>query len=280
MEDIAAVEAQLRAAEAGLSAARAAAGRSEVDDADVAAASGAVRQAQDGLRAAEASRLEMEVAATDIRAAQAAYNQAVAAYELAAQQLESADIVSPLNGIATQVAVQVGEMAGPGMPMLTVVGTAGVYVEAAAPSRVLQGLRAGQVATVTVEALRGRTFTGSVTSVGVVAGPDGRTFPVRIDLSAPAGVLKPGAAARATVVTARFPDAVTVPEAALRPEGERTAVWVVREGKVTEALVEPGVEAEGRVMVRGDVHPGEPVVLSTDAGVRPGQMVRVELETP
>ncbi|MGV3719516.1 MAG: efflux RND transporter periplasmic adaptor subunit, partial [Actinomycetota bacterium] len=277
-EEVAAAEAQVRSAEAALSAARTAANRSEVDDADLAAAKGAVRQAQDGLRAAEASRVEMELADSDIRAAQAAYNQAVAAYELAGQQIDSADIVSPLDGIATQVAVNPGEMAGPGMPLMTVVGSAGAYLEAAAPSRVLQGLRAGQPATVTVDSLRGKTFAGRVTSVGAVAGPDGRTFPVRIDLSAPAGALKPGAAARATVVTETYPEAVTVPEAALRLDGERTAVWVVRDGKVTEVLVAPGVQADGRTMVRGDVRPGEPVVLSTDTGVRPGQSVRVEME--
>jgi len=278
-EDISAAEAQVRSAEAGLSAARAAANRSEVDDADLAAAKGAVRQAQDGLRAAESARLETGLSESDIRAAQAAYNQAVSAYELATQQLDSAEVVSPLDGIATQVNTHAGEIAGPGMPLLTVIGTAGVYLDAAASSRVVQSLRPGQPVEVTVDSFRGRPIAGVVTSLGAVAGADGRSFPVRIDLSAPPGQLKPGAAARATIVTASFPDAVTVPEAALRSEGDRTTVWLVRGGKVIDTPVELGVQSDGRVQVRGDVRSGDPVVLSADGVAQPGQAVRLEMES-
>jgi HlyD family secretion protein len=275
-EDIAAAEAQVRSAEAALSAAKTAASRDELDRADVAAAQSQVRQAEEGLHTAQATRAELELADTDVKAARAAYEQAVAASRLASQQLESASIVSPIDGVVTGVNIHVGEMAGPGMPLVTLVGTSGVYLEAAAPASIVRDLRPGQAVTVTVDTRRGATFAGSVLSVGSVAGPDGRSFPVHVSLSAVEGVLQPGASAQGEVLVESFPDAATVPQEAVRSEEERAVVWLVRDGKIVEVPVVAGVQDRTRTMVRGDVRAGEPVVLTTTSGVRPGDRVQVE----
>jgi HlyD family secretion protein len=272
-EEIAAAEAQVRSAESALSAAQAAASRDEVNNADLGAARAQVRQAENGLQAALASRNELQVARSDIRAARAGYEQAQAASRLAAQQLSSAEIVSPVDGTATALTVNVGEMAGPGQPVVTVVGTAGVYLEAAAPSRLLAALQPGQNATVTVDTVRGQTFFGTVRAIGSVAGPDGRSFPVHIDVSAPAGVLKPGGRARAEVRAESHPGATTVPVEALRTEAGKTAVWVVRNRRVVAVAVETPLQDERRAMVYGDLRPGDEVIVTGAPGVSPGDEV-------
>lgn len=274
-EEIQAAEAQVHSAEAALSAAKIAGSRQALDRADIAAAEAQVRQAEDGLKAALASRAELQVAATDTRAARAAYDQAVAGSRLAGQQVDAAVLTSPVDGMVTAVNVNVGEMAGPGRPVVTVVGTAGVYLEVAAPSRLLAQLRPGQETSVRVDALPGQVFRGTLRSIGTVAGPDGRSFPVRIDLSAPPGVLKPGGLARAEVTAETYPDSVTVPVQALHTEGSSTSVWVVRGGRVARVPVETPLQDERRAMVRGDLRAGEPVVLSGSPGLGPGDEVEV-----
>lgn len=96
---------------------------------------------------------------------------------------------------------------------------------------------------------------------------------MQIDLSAPGGVLKPGGFATAQIVVERHEEAVTVPVDALRAEGERVSVWVVRGGKVVEVPVKTPIQDERRAMLEGDVRAGEPVVVSSAAGVRPGEAV-------
>jgi HlyD family secretion protein len=272
-EEIEAAEAQVRSAEAAVSAAKVAANREELDDADVAAARGQLRRAEEGLKAAEASRAELEIARSDIRAARADYDRALAAARLAAQQLSGAEIVSPMDAVVTAVQANVGEMAGPGHPLVTLVGTAGVYLEAAAPSRMLADLAPGRAAAVTVDSLPGRTFPGTIRSVGRIAAGDGRSFPVEIDVSAPAGLLKPGGLARAEVVTTENSGGVTVPLAALRSEGGASVVWVVRERRIRQVPVEVPVQDERRAKVRGDLRAGEPVVVSGGAALAPGDEV-------
>jgi RND family efflux transporter MFP subunit len=275
-EDIAAAEAQVRTAEAALSAARAAADRSDVDRLTVSQAQSQFRQAQDGLKSAIAARSEVQVAESDVSAARAAYEQAMAASRLAAQQLEGASLTSPVDGVVTAVNTHAGEMAGPGQPLVTVVGTSGVYLEAAVPSRLLPELRPGEPAVLSVEALGGRTFRGVVRSVSTVAGPDGRSFPVRIDVSAPAGALKPGAYARAVVTVEASATALSVPVTALRTEGGKTAVWVVRDGRIAEVPVVVTVQDAARATVRGDLRSGEAVALPGAAGVAPGDAVETQ----
>lgn len=272
-EEIAAAEAQVRSAAAGLEAARAAAARDEVDRADLAAARTQLQRAEDGLRAAEATRAELDLVRSDIRAARAAFEQAEAAARLAAQQVTSADIVSPVDGVVSAVTAHVGEMAGPGHPLVKVTGSAGVYLDAAAPSRLLADLREGQEAEVLVDALPGRKLRGTVRSVGNVAARDGRSFPVRIDLSAPAGLLKPGGFARAEVVVERFPAAVTAAVQALRTDGETTSVWVVRRRKVVEVPVRVPTQDDRYAALQGEIAAGEAVIMSSTPGLRPGDEV-------
>lgn len=274
-EEIAAAEAQVRSAEAGLTAARAAGGREDVDRLDIAAARAQQAQAEDGLRSAEASRSEIELAEQDVRAARAGYSQAVSGWQLASQQIRDASILSPLDGVVSSVAVHVGEVAGPGRPIVTVQGTAGVYLDAAVPARVLSQVRVGLEARISLDALPGREFSGTVQSVGGQAGADGRSFPVHIDINAPAGVLKPGAFARADLVSETYANALTVPVEAVRNGAHASSVWVVRAGKVAEVPVEVPLQDEHRAMVRGALRAGDAVIAAPAPGLSSGDAVRV-----
>lgn len=274
-EDIEAARQQVRIAEAGLEAARSAANREAIDKADLEAARGQVTQAENGLRAAEASRAELDTIRQDIRAARAAYEQATSGHRLAVRQLEGLQLVSPVDGVATSVSTNVGEIAGPGRPLVTVVGTSGVYMEAGVPARTLAQLSPGMQVTVTVDSLPGRKFPGAIRSIGATAEQDGRTFPVRIDVHAPAEVLKPGALARAEVTTGGDETAVAVPSQAVQVEGDETAVWVVRNGTAERVAVQVPFEESGRSFVRGNVRPGDQVVLSGAAGLTPGAQVEI-----
>ncbi len=288
-EEIAAAEAQVRQAEAGVTAAKAGANRDEVSRAEIAAAQSQLRQAEDGVKTALATRDEMRVAQQDVRAAQAAYEQASAAAALAGQQLASARITSPAAGTVTAVNVDPGELAGPGMPAVTVTGTGNIYMEAAVPSRLLAQLRAGQTAKITVDALGKRALTGTVRSVSQTAGPDGRSFPVEIELAYGGGTLTAGAAARAEIQVESFLSALTVPVTAIhasertsgQPSGDASTatstVWVVRDRKLVLVPVNVAFQDAERAVVQGDLKAGEPVLVTVSAGLRAGDEVDFQI---
>lgn len=274
-EDIEAARQQVRIAEAGLEAAKSAANREAIDKADLEAAQGQVRMAEDGLRTAEASRAELETIRQDIRSARAAYEQALSGHRLAVRQLEGLEIVSPVDGIATSVSTNPGEIAGPGRPLVTVVGTSGVYLQAGVPARTLPQLSPGMAVTVTVDSVPGRRFPGAIRSIGATADQDGRTFPVRIDVHAPAGLLKPGALARAEVQSGGEQLQVTVPSEAVQVEGDQSSVWVVRNGAAEKVPVQVPLQEGGLSFISGAVQPGDQVAVSGAAALTPGSRVEV-----
>jgi RND family efflux transporter MFP subunit len=275
-EEVGAAEAQVRSAEAALQAARAAAEREEVDRAEIAAAQAGLRRAEAGLASALASRAELEVAASETRAARAAYEQAREAAQLAARQVGETVIQSPFEGTVSEVFAAVGEMAGPGLPLVRVLGRSGVYLEAAVSARHLEDLHPGADAAVTVDALPGQVFPGAVRTVSRAAGTDGRSFTVAIDLSAGAGLLQAGAAARAVVTVERHEAALAVPRSALRTDDGETSVWVIRRNVLEEVPVEVGLRDGDLVQVVGDLRPDDLAALPGLSSLRPGDPVRTQ----
>lgn len=230
---IAARQAALRAAEAALAAAtaqRALAGQD--NDRAEALASGA-RERLDQTRAAlEMAKQQVSIAQADLENARAALAEAEAAREelvvlqrqlaeldpeeqrLRAQRqraaLDLADraIVMPFDGVVDQIFVDEGEYVTPGQRLLMVHDPERVRVEANVKETDIRFFRPGKTVTITVDALPGRRFEGTVSRVGQAAtsefallpnpNPSGnftkitQRLPVRIDVAQVGGALKPG----------------------------------------------------------------------------------------
>ncbi len=273
-EEIAAAEAQVRQAEAALRAAEAGADRGSIQKTDLAAAQGALVRAHAGVRRAMEGQGEIAIAEANVRAAALQLQQASIATTQARTQVSECRITCPLPGIVRSVSIHVGELAQPGIPLVMIAGTAGVFLDAAIPARLLARLRPGQAAVITIDALPGARINGRVRSVGQAAGPDGRSFPVALDILGNPAALKPGAAGRAEIRVESYEGALTVPVSAVRSEAGAASVWVIRDGKIEEAPVEVPYQDEQWAVIRGYVRRHEPVVLTLLPGLRPGDRVR------
>jgi multidrug resistance efflux pump len=107
-------------------------------------------------------------------------------------------LTSPLDGVVSSLAAKVGEMAQPGMPLLTIVSLTGLRVEALVPARQLTRLRVGQDARVTVDTQPGKAFGVILKEMAQVAESDGRSFRVVFRFVQPSA-LRPGQTARLLV---------------------------------------------------------------------------------
>ncbi len=178
------------------------AGKTRVETAkrDVAAAELGVRNAERGVEQAKEARGQLALIDTDIRSAEAGLRLAIEKQEAALAQIEKTRLRSPLAGEIAAVHVNVGEVAGAGRPLVTVASTSGLHVAATVPSRFLPNVRAGRAVTIELDGARGKVLRGRVRDVSLVANPDGRSYPARIDvMDAAAGRLLPGARARVSL---------------------------------------------------------------------------------
>jgi HlyD family secretion protein len=158
--------------------------------------------AQAELKATEAQALS---AGADLR-------QREANLALTKVRLSDTVIRSPITGVVTLKAHEVGEMVAPGGTILTLVDPSDLWVRVDLDETLIAKVRLGAEAEVRVDALPGRRFTGEVIEVGRVGEfatqrdvtrgrQDIKTFRVKVRVPKGDGLLKPGMTATVRIQT-------------------------------------------------------------------------------
>jgi HlyD family secretion protein len=158
----------------------------------------------------------------------------------------------------------------PGTTIMTISDLAVINAEVKVAEAEILNVKVGQPATVTLEALPGRTFTGEVVEVGasalplVGAGAAAREFKVKVRVKDPQEGLRPGLTGDAEILVGEAKDALAVPLQAvvLRAEAgrERTGVFV-REGQTARFVpVETGMIGGLEIEVKKGLEEGREIV--------------------
>ena len=176
----------------------------------------------------------------------------------------SVAIKSPLDGVVIERHATPGEVADPEKPLFVVADTRRVWVTGRVYEQDVALIRRGADATITLEAFRGRSWTGKVAYVATVLDQATRTLGIRVELDNQEGVLRPGmfGLIRLAAEGQAGAPVPVVPEAAVQTVEDREVVFVPgdEEGEYRAVAVELGERAGGKVVVRSGVAVGDPVV--------------------
>jgi Cu(I)/Ag(I) efflux system membrane fusion protein len=172
---------------------------------------------------------------------------------------------SPVSGIVTERKALQGMRFMPGEALYQVVDLSAVWVIAEVFEQDLGLVRQGAMAKVAINAYPDRSFSGRATYVYPNLTPETRTIPVRIELSNPGGVLKPGMYASVELSGGGRAKAITVPHSAVIDSGVRQIVLVqTGEGRFAPRDVKLGMRGEEYVEVLEGVKEGEAVVTAAN----------------
>ncbi|TPG05899.1 efflux RND transporter periplasmic adaptor subunit [Rhodanobacter glycinis] len=170
---------------------------------------------------------------------------------------------APQAGVVTTLDVREGQRVTAGQTLMTLNGLSTVWVEAALPQMAASTVRSGTPVTVTVDALAGRSFRGSVETLLPDIDPMTRTQRARIVLDNPDGALSPGMFATVQLNPAQGEAVPVVPDDALIATGSQTRVIVAEDGGHFRAVaVRAGRSAGGYTEIRDGLAGGEKVVVS------------------
>jgi hypothetical protein len=133
----------------------------------------------------------------------------------------------------------------------------------------LDKVRAGLPAVVTVDALPGKKFIGTVSRIAPLPNaqsmwmnPDLKVYTTNIDLESPDPGLRSGMSCKADIIVEQYQDVVYIPvQCVLRVDGQPT-VYVVKDGKVEKRSVEIGLDDDIMIMIRSGLSEGEVVQLA------------------
>jgi RND family efflux transporter MFP subunit len=193
--------------------------------------------------------------------AEAAYKAAQASAGASGATLSHANVTAPIAGIVAGRHTELGEMATPGKPLITVFDPKGMRVIASVPQFKLAEIRkAGKAKVEFPES--GRWLDATRVEILPAADPRSHTVTARLYLPDNIDGVIPGMAARAHFVAGQGTK-LTVPPGAVLRRGEVTAVYVLddkstprlRQVRLGEAV------AGGRLEVLAGIKPGDRVAL-------------------
>ena len=203
--------------------------------------------------------------------AEARVKSAEAALAEAEYQLERASIKAPYAGIVLDVNTNPGEFIGSGAPVVSLLDTQSIEVEASVPSRYISVLEPGLEVTATTEV--GDPVEMAVRVLLPVEDQSTRTRPVRF--TSPQ-LLEFERLAIGQSITVQIPisaprDVLSVPKDALVQARGGWTVFVAEDGKAQPRQVTIGVALGDRFEVLTGLTEGDIVVTRGNERLRPGQ---------
>ena len=203
--------------------------------------------------------------------AEARVKSAEAALAEAEYQLERASIKAPYAGIVLDVNTNPGEFIGSGAPVVSLLDTQSIEVEASVPSRYISVLEPGLEVTATTEV--GDPVEMAVRVLLPVEDQSTRTRPVRF--TSPQ-LLEFERLAIGQSITVQIPisaprDVLSVPKDALVQARGGWTVFVAEDGKAQPRQVTIGVALGDRFEVLAGLTEGDIVVTRGNERLRPGQ---------
>lgn len=208
--------------------------------------------------------------------AKASFNQAAAHLDVARKALSDATLCAPMDGFIAKRSIEVGDTAAPGRPVFEIVQMDPVEVNVGVPETDVHLVRIGQKADISVPALPGKTFQGTVRVINVSADPNTRTYMTRISVANPEHSLRVGMVAEATVRGDQTIAMVTLPgDAVVRDPQGATQVYVYypEQKRVYAKRVEIGAAVNKDVVIKSGLSGNELIVLAGQTKLKNGQAV-------
>jgi RND family efflux transporter MFP subunit len=192
-----------------------------------------------------------------------------------------ATIVSPIDGIVSDRAVEPGEAVKDGALLLTVVDTRTLQLRAQVGVDEAMRVRPGAPVVFTLDAVRGEMFQGRVARVDPRADPATRQVGVSLELPNRDGRIVAGQFAHGRVLMGEPAPMVAVPLSAVTDSAGHARVFVVHDGRLTEREITlgPRDDAQGLVGVRVGLQAGDQVLAVSVAGAADGLSVTMAHDT-
>lgn len=153
----------------------------------------------------------VEIAEKTVEAARGQVEQAEASLEIVKVRIAHLTLSSPISGVVADRYAEIGEIAQPGVPILTITELAEVTLTAYVPERQIGLVTLGQTALISVDSYPNETFSGRVVHISTRAlftpkniqlkeDREKMVFGVDIRLTNPLSKLKPGMPADAEIL--------------------------------------------------------------------------------
>ncbi len=234
-----------------------------------------VKRLRSLVRKSAANQSSLDEAESQLGALLAQRTAARVRLQQAERDVARARITSPIDGKVDARHISIGDYVQTATPLFQIVSVDALRVRLPFPESLGAALRPGLPVRLATPVAPDQAVASEITDVRPEINRSNRAIQVIVDLDNP-GQWEPGASVTAAVRVALREHAVVVPEASVvrRPAGR--VVYVIRDGRAVQRVVETGLRQSGLVEIRSGLEPGEIVAAAGAGFLTDGVSVRVQ----
>ncbi|HQZ82421.1 MAG TPA: efflux RND transporter periplasmic adaptor subunit [Pyrinomonadaceae bacterium] len=229
---------------------------------------------------ARANAQVAEKAISSAQAQEAAAKAAVASAEAQVDQAKKAvndtAILAPISGFVSERTADPGEYVSPSVPnpkIATIMRTSTLRMKIEVPEQSIELVKPGQSISLQTSAYPDRNFVGKVVRIAPSLNVTARTLTVEADVPNPDGALKPGQFATVRITKSQPENAVMIPAAAVRADGDINKVFVVKDGVAREVIVQLGLLENDLIQVKNGLAENDVIATNNLAALFDGVRV-------
>lgn len=207
---------------------------------------------------------QANVGADSSLVADAQIAQAQASIDSLNARIQNVKLVAPINGTITQFDAKVGQLATPGVPLVSIISNGGYEVDAGVSETDIGKVTIGDTVSMTLDAFPNETFAGSVFYIAPAETNTGGviSYQIKISFKMPDPRLKSGLTANINIQTKHKDDVLILPQYAILQNDQGTFIETIDEkGKIKQSPVKLGIQDQkGNVEIISGVTLGEQVL--------------------
>jgi RND family efflux transporter MFP subunit len=227
------------------------------------------------------SENELRLLAAEVEVDSATLKQKQAEERRQQARVDRHTLRAPFSGVISDRRTETGEWIEPGNPVMTLVAVDDLRIEMRVPQEFFNRIDRNSSVNVTLDALPGREFAGTIDAIVPVSDASSRTFLIHVRVDAGDAVVTPGMSAHGQLRLSTGRQSVVVSrDTILRYPDGRVTVWVINPDSepptVTEKRVTTGHSFNGLITIRQGLKAGEVVVVRGNESLQEGQQVRIQ----
>jgi HlyD family secretion protein len=192
--------------------------------------------------------------------------QAQLAVQTAQENLNATTLTAPFNGTITQANAIPGAVVAAGAQIFRIDNLSNLVVAVQVTEIDINGIKNGQTATITFNAIPNQTYNGTVlqTDLAGTVGNNTTNFTVKVQITDADAKVKPGMAANVTITTNQVDNALLVPSTSIFTDTNgKQYVYLIQNGTQTTVPVTVGAISDTTTQITGNtLKEGDTIVLS------------------
>jgi membrane fusion protein, multidrug efflux system len=227
-----------------------------------------------------AEKLFMENATTEqmYTNAKLQFNIAEKTVEMFRTRLGKGYITSPISGVVDAKYMNLGEMTGPGSPIISIVDISRVKIEAGIPEKYVTQLSKGRTVDITFDVLPEDEFQGKISYISPTLNPQSRTFDIEIIIDNSSRKLKPEMSANVFISNMDIENAVVLERDLFVDNGDEQFVFVLENDIAKRKIIKLGGSSDNKVLVTDGLNIGDKLIYYGFRALVDGDKVKVVSE--